>query len=170
MPPSRPMDAPVAMLMIAEKVLTSSVRNGSRPSPATTTSSRLVEPCGPTRRSPPCSTSPAASPPKAGNKIRSQSDKRSRRQPAQGREQNPFPIGQTFRNFHRVAGVDQVDRVKEKQVHQTADDADAAGQHEVKRIFVEREFFAPLQCGPPMAAKKFLRLRNQPAFHPRLHG
>ena len=42
--PSRPMDAPVLMLQIEEAALTSEVRKGRRPSPATTTSNRLVRP------------------------------------------------------------------------------------------------------------------------------
>src|SRR5215469_5538833 len=44
-PPSRPMDDPVAMLTIAEHDFTRSVRVGSRPSPATTASIRFVARC-----------------------------------------------------------------------------------------------------------------------------
>ncbi len=72
-PPSRPMDAPVAMLTSADAVFTDSVRNGSRPSPATTTSSKSLEPCRPTTRKPRYKISPAASPPSPGTSSRSQS-------------------------------------------------------------------------------------------------
>src|SRR5436190_645634 len=50
--PSRPMDAPVPMLISEETAFTMAVRKGKRPSPATITSSRLLEPCCPTRRKP----------------------------------------------------------------------------------------------------------------------
>src|SRR5438093_11893635 len=42
--PSRPMDAPVLMLMSDDAALTKAVRRGRRPSPATTTSSKLLSP------------------------------------------------------------------------------------------------------------------------------
>lgn len=70
MPPSRPMDAPVARLTSDDHVLTNSVRNCNRPSPATTISNRLVEPWRPTNRKPQYKNKPAANPPTAGPKIR----------------------------------------------------------------------------------------------------
>ena len=48
MPPSRPMEAPVAMLIKAEAVFTDSVRNGSRPSLANTTCTAQAEALGTT--------------------------------------------------------------------------------------------------------------------------
>src|SRR5438045_9397738 len=66
MPPSRPIEPPEPMVIKDDKNLITALRNGSRPSPATTTSSRLLEPCGPTRRSPQYSTNPAHNPPSGG--------------------------------------------------------------------------------------------------------
>ena len=151
MPPSRPMDAPVAMLMMAEMVLTNSVRNGSRPSPATTTSSRLVEPCGPTMRNPRYSTRPAANPPIVGMEI-------------------AFPTRQALGDLHGIARLDQMDRVIEKQIDQSADDADEAGEHEVERLLLEHQLLAQLQRAAPVPPEKLLRLRDQAAVQPRLHA
>jgi hypothetical protein len=62
-----------------------------------------------------------------------------------------------------------MDRVEEKQVHQTANDADQPGQHEVECLFIEDQFFAPAQRAPPVAVKKIPRPRDHAAVHPRLH-
>src|SRR5437870_2093748 len=50
--PSRPMEAPVPILRREEKNFTSALRRGRRPSPATTTSRRLLGPWAPTIRNP----------------------------------------------------------------------------------------------------------------------
>src|SRR6266436_1098021 len=52
MPPSRPIEPPDPMVMREEMNLIAALRKGRRPSPATTTSNRLLEPCRPTRRNP----------------------------------------------------------------------------------------------------------------------
>src|SRR5437588_3973221 len=70
MPPSRPIDPPEPMVISDDKNLITALRNGSRPSPATTTSSRLLEPCGPTSRNPQYSTNPAHKPPSVGVNTR----------------------------------------------------------------------------------------------------
>ena len=144
------MDAPVAMLTRAEAVFTDSVRNGSRPSPATTTSSKSLEPCRPTRRKP-------------------QMQNQTGRQSAQGRHQNTFPIRQLFRELHRVTGLNEVHRIIKEEVHQTADDADNSGQHEVESFLVEDKLFAPAQRALPVTADKIARPGHDPVFKPPLH-
>ena len=54
------------MLSNDDNVLISPVRSGKRPSPATTTSNRLLEPWLPTHRNPHINTKPATNPPPAG--------------------------------------------------------------------------------------------------------
>src|SRR6185312_12386589 len=49
-PPSRPMDPPLPMVTSEERNLMNAVRKGNRPSPATTTSKKLLLPCRPTMR------------------------------------------------------------------------------------------------------------------------
>src|SRR6185437_549921 len=66
MPPSRPIDPPLPIVTSDERNLMNPVRNGNRPSPATTTSRRLLVPWRPTMRSPQKRISPAHSPPMAG--------------------------------------------------------------------------------------------------------
>ena len=68
--PSRPIDAPVPKLSSDENDFTNPTRNGSRPSPAITTSSRFVENRSPNFCNPRCNTSPAASAPSVGAAIR----------------------------------------------------------------------------------------------------
>ena len=70
--PSRPIDAPLPMLISDATALMTPVRNGSRPSLATTTSKRSVDPCLPTKRSPKYNTHPATSPPAVGINNRCQ--------------------------------------------------------------------------------------------------
>src|SRR6185437_6668288 len=66
MPPSRPIEPPVPIVTSDERNFIKPVRNGSRPSPATTTSSKLLVPCFPTIRRPKKRISPAHNPPIAG--------------------------------------------------------------------------------------------------------
>src|SRR5204863_7220959 len=66
MPPSRPIEPPDPIVIKEEMNLIIPLLAGKRPSPATTTSSRLLEPCGPTSLKPQYSTSPAQSPPNVG--------------------------------------------------------------------------------------------------------
>src|SRR5665213_1880942 len=66
MPPSRPIEAPVPILISEETARIMPPRKGRRPSPATTTSNTLVVRCLPERRKPQNKTAPEASPPKAG--------------------------------------------------------------------------------------------------------
>src|SRR5208282_6688714 len=66
MPPSRPIEAPLPILMSEDTARITPLRNGSRPSPATTTSRRLVVRDLPATRSPQNNTAPAVSPPIAG--------------------------------------------------------------------------------------------------------
>ena len=66
MPPSRPIDPPDPIVTSDDRNFTMPLRSGKRPSPATTTSSRLLERRGPAIRSPQCNTRPAHKPPKVG--------------------------------------------------------------------------------------------------------
>src|SRR6516164_6062810 len=66
MPPSRPIEPPEPIVTRDERNLMMPLRNGRRPSPATTTSSRFVERCGPARRKPQYNTRPAHNPPRVG--------------------------------------------------------------------------------------------------------
>ena len=66
MPPSRPIEPPEPIVTSDERNFTSPLRNGSRPSPATITSSRLLERSGPASRKPQYNTSPAHKPPSVG--------------------------------------------------------------------------------------------------------
>ena len=130
MPPSRPIEAPVAMLIRADAVLTDSVRNGSRPSPATTTSSRSLEPCGPTRRKPQYKIKPAPRPPKAGTSNRCvvvSISAVSTGSPVCG-QKNPL---------HHFASI-----IKE-QVHQPAQHAHHPGQDQMERFLLENQLLAP---------------------------
>src|SRR5690606_5150567 len=69
-PPSRPIDAPVPMLISDDAACTSPLRIGNRPSPATTTSSILAVPVRPMIFKPHCRISPAARPPIVGSNTR----------------------------------------------------------------------------------------------------
>src|ERR1035437_1762603 len=72
MPPPRPIEPPEPIVTSEDKNFTTPLRNGKRPSPATTTSSRLLERSGPAIRKPQCSTSPAHKPPMVGVSTRCQ--------------------------------------------------------------------------------------------------
>jgi hypothetical protein len=88
MPPSRPMDPPDPIVMSEERNLTTALRKGNRPSPATTTSSRLLDRWGPANRSPQYNTNPA-------------------HKAAYSRRQHPLPILHDFGHLYEITRAPQ---------------------------------------------------------------
>ncbi len=157
--PSRPMDAPLPMLSSDEAAFTSDDRNGSRPSLATTTSRMLLEPLLAHQPQPPIKHQPRHKPPSVGVSNRCQ-------------------YRLCVAEFHRIARAAEkqpfrsVDAGVKNQVHQPADDAHPAGQHQVKRLLAEPQFSADAQRPLPMSADQRPRRRHQSLqiLQPLLHS
>ncbi len=156
MPPSRPMDAPVPMLTSEDMNFTIPLRRGNLPSPATTTSSRLVDLCCPTNRKPQCGY-------------------QARRQTAKRRKESALPWRNHLRDFNRIARSPEekplhvLNGVVVKQVDQPANDADTTRKREMERLFAQLEFLTKPNAALPMAAEIGVRPSDNYAVRPSLH-
>ena len=109
------------------------------------------------------------------NQPGSQVENQAGSQSAERGHQQPFGGGEHFGHLHRVAGLRQESALhhfpgpEEEQIDQPAQHAHHAGHQQMSGFLLEDQFLAPTQGTLPMAAKKYPRLAEEVAVHPRLH-